>query len=114
MRPSIRKTMAQVLLLALLAGCTVGPRYDRPSAPSAPSYKELTGADDTDAGGWKPAQHNDAAIRGDWWQLFNDPQLNALEQQVNVSNQNIAASFAAFLEARTLVREARAADYPTL
>src|SRR5580658_3181784 len=114
MRPSIRKSMAQLVLLALLAGCTVGPKYDRPSAPTAASYKELTAADDTDAAGWKPAQPNDAALRGDWWQLFNDPQLNALEQQVNVSNQNIAASFAAFLEARTLVREARAQYYPTL
>jgi NodT family efflux transporter outer membrane factor (OMF) lipoprotein len=119
MRPSIRESTARLLALTLppltlLASCTVGPKYDRPSAPTASSYKELSAADDTDAAGWKPAQPNDAALRGDWWQLFNDPQLNALEQQVNVSNQNIAASFAAFLEARTLVREARAQYYPTL
>jgi NodT family efflux transporter outer membrane factor (OMF) lipoprotein len=114
MRPSIRKSTARLLLFTLLAGCTVGPKYDRPSAPSAPAYKELTAADGTDAAGWKPAQPNDAAIRGNWWELFNDPQLNALEQQVNVSNQTIAASFAAFLQARALVREARSQYFPTL
>jgi NodT family efflux transporter outer membrane factor (OMF) lipoprotein len=114
MRPLIRVSIARPLLLTLLAGCTVGPKYDRPAAPMAPGYKELTAADGADATGWKPAQPNDAALRGNWWELFNDPQLNALEQQVNVSNQNIAASFAAFLQARALVREARAQYYPTL
>ena len=114
MRPSTRESMARLLLLTLLAGCTVGPKYDRPSAPSAPAYKEATASDGTEVAGWKPAQPDDAAIRGNWWELFNDPQLNALEQQVNVSNQTIAASFAAFLQARALVREARAQYYPTL
>jgi NodT family efflux transporter outer membrane factor (OMF) lipoprotein len=114
MRPSTRESMSRLLLLTLLAGCTVGPKYDRPSAPSAPAYKEATASDGTEVAGWKPAQPDDAAIRGNWWELFNDPQLNALEQQVNVSNQTIAASFAAFLQARALVREARAQYYPTL
>jgi NodT family efflux transporter outer membrane factor (OMF) lipoprotein len=114
MRPSIREPMAWLLLLTLLAGCTVGPKYDRPAAPAAATYKELTAPDGTEATGWKPAQPNDAAIRGNWWELFHDPQLNALEQQVNISNQNIVGSFAAFLQARALVREARSQYYPTL
>jgi NodT family efflux transporter outer membrane factor (OMF) lipoprotein len=114
MSPSIRTVIAGPLLLALLGGCTVGPAYHPPAAPAAPAYKELAGAgSDTDAQ-WKVAQPSDTAIRGNWWELFNDPQLNALEQQVNVSNQNIAASFAAFLQARALVKEARSQYYPTL
>jgi NodT family efflux transporter outer membrane factor (OMF) lipoprotein len=114
MRASISEFTARLLLLTALAGCTVGPKYDRPAAPSAPAYKELSAADSTDGADWKPAQPNDAAIRGNWWELFNDPQLNALEQQVNVSNQNIAGSFAAFEQARALVKEARSQYFPTL
>jgi NodT family efflux transporter outer membrane factor (OMF) lipoprotein len=114
MRPSIRTIVVRPLLLALLGGCTVGPAYHPPAAPAAPAYKELTGAGSDADPQWKVAQPGDAAIRGNWWELFNDPQLNALEQQVNVSNQNIAASFAAFLQARALVKEARSQYYPTL
>src|SRR5579863_9078253 len=114
MRPSIRESIARLLLLTALAGCTVGPKYDPPAAPAAASYKELAAADGTLASGWKPAQPNDAAIRGNWWELFHDPQLNALEQQVNISNQTIAGSFAAFQQARALVKEARSQYYPTL
>src|SRR5579863_2652615 len=114
MRASIRKSTARLLVLTALAGCTVGPKYDPPAAPTAPTYKELAAPQGTDAADWKPAQPNDAAIRGNWWELFNDPQLNALEQQVNVSNQNIAGSFAAFEQARALVKEARSQYFPTL
>jgi NodT family efflux transporter outer membrane factor (OMF) lipoprotein len=114
MRASISEFTARLLLLTALSGCTVGPKYDRPAAPNAPAYKELTATDSTDGADWKLAQPNDAAIRGNWWELFNDPQLNALEQQVNVSNQDIAGSFAAFQQARALVREARSQYFPTL
>jgi len=114
MRASIRSIVARPLLLALLGGCTVGPAYHPPAAPAAPAYKELAGAGSDVDPQWKVAQPSDAAIRGNWWELFNDPQLNALEQQVNVSNQNIAASFAAFQQARALVKEARSQYYPTL
>jgi NodT family efflux transporter outer membrane factor (OMF) lipoprotein len=93
-------------MLSLLQGCTVGPPYHRPAVPSPPAFKE--------ADGWKVAQPKDEALHGDWWRLFNDPQLDTLERQVNVSNQNIAAAFAAFLQARALVKEARAQYYPTL
>jgi NodT family efflux transporter outer membrane factor (OMF) lipoprotein len=92
----------------LLAGCTVGPNYVRPAAmPVMPaSYKE--------ANGWKPAQPKDEAIKGAWWQVFNDPQLNALEEQVAVSNQNVLAAEAAFRQARALIQAAKAAYYPTV
>lgn len=114
MRASIRKLFGRPLLLALLGGCTVGPAYHPPAAPAAPAYKELAGSGSNADAQWKVAQPGDAAMRGNWWELFNDAQLNALEQQVNVSNQNIAASFAAFLQARALVKEARSQYYPTL
>jgi outer membrane protein TolC len=93
-------------MLSLLQGCTVGPPYHRPAVPSPPAFKE--------ADGWKVAQPKDETLHGDWWRLFNDPQLDTLERQVNVSNQNIATAFAAFLQARALVKEARAQYYPTL
>jgi NodT family efflux transporter outer membrane factor (OMF) lipoprotein len=93
-------------LLALLSDCSVGPAYKRPAVETPPAYKE--------AEGWKVAEPSDAALHGQWWELFGDPQLNALEERVNVSNQNIAAAFASFLQARALVKQAQAQYYPTL
>ncbi|HYK49606.1 MAG TPA: TolC family protein, partial [Terriglobales bacterium] len=98
---------ALVLSLALLSGCAVGPRYSKPTAPAPPSYKEVP-AD------WKTAQPSDQIARGKWWEIFEDPQLNALEEQINVSNQNLKAAEAQFRQARALVRFNRAAYYPTL
>jgi len=92
---------------ALLAsGCNFAPKYRKPSVETPEAFKE--------AAGWKPAQPKDDAHRGNWWEVFGDPQLNALEEQVSVSNQNIAAAFANFLAARAAVKEARAAYYPVL
>ena len=102
------RTVCALLLLApwYLTDCTVGPKYQRPAVESAPAYKE--------AEGWKLAQPGDAALHGNWWELFGDSQLNALEQQVNVSNQNIAAAFASFMQARAVVKEAQSQYFPTL
>jgi len=107
---------ATLLAIAILflAGCTVGPKYARPPAPVAPAYKELTPENFKDTDGWKQAQPGDATLKGNWWEIFNDTQLNALEEQVNVSNQNIAAAAANFLAARALVRQTRAQYYPTI
>lgn len=102
------------LSIAFLTGCTVGPKYARPSAAAAPAYKELTPENFKDTDGWKQAQPSDATLKGNWWEIFNDAQLNALEEQVNVSNQNIAAAAANFLAARALVRQTRAQYYPTI
>ncbi len=87
-------------------GCNLAPKYEKPSVETPQAFKE--------AAGWKQAQPNDAARRGNWWEVFGDPQLNALEEHVSVSNQNIAAAFANFLAARAMVKEARAAYYPVL
>jgi len=99
-------------MVLLLTACNVGPPYARPSAPVPPAYKEV-GAPNID-GEWKPAQPSDTASRGKWWEAYKDPQLNALEDQVNISNQNIAAQAAAVLAARALVREARTQYMPTV
>jgi NodT family efflux transporter outer membrane factor (OMF) lipoprotein len=109
---------AAVTVLAVyaifLSGCTVGPKYARPSAAAPPAYKELTPENFKDTDGWKQAQPGDATLKGNWWEMFNDTQLNVLEEQVSVSNQNIAAAAANFLAARALVRQARAQYYPTI
>jgi len=95
---------------AALCGCAVGPNYVRPTTPIAPAYKEQAGQEQ----GWNPAQPADLAPRGDWWALFEDPALSALEARVAVSNQNIAAAEAAWRQAEALVREQRAALLPAL
>ena len=98
----------------LLAGCMVGPKYHTPTAATPAAYKELTPADFKNTDGWKVAQPQDDALRGKWWEIFNDSQLNALEEKVNVSNQNIAAAAASFFAARAMVKEARAQLFPTV
>lgn len=97
-----------------LSACTVGPKYHTPPAPTAPAYKELTPDQYKDVDGWKVAQPKDDALRGKWWQIFGDPQLNTLEEKVNISNQNIAAATASFFAARALVKEARSQLFPTV
>ncbi len=93
-------------LLVLVSACSVGPDYVRPSMISPDAYKELDG--------WKFAHPRDGLARGPWWEIFADPQLNALEARVSISNQNLAVSEAQYREARALVREARAAYFPTV
>jgi len=100
--------------LCLLAGCMVGPKYHTPSTDAPAAYKELTPADLQQTDGWKVAQPKDDALRGKWWEIFNDPELNALEEKVDVSNQNIAAAAASFFAARALVKEARSQLFPTV
>jgi NodT family efflux transporter outer membrane factor (OMF) lipoprotein len=109
-----RATLCVAVTLCLLAGCVVGPKYHRPSTDSPAAYKELTPADFKETAGWKVAKPKDDALRGKWWEIFNDPQLNALEEKVNVSNQNIAAAAASFFAARALVKEARSQLFPTV
>ncbi len=102
-----------VLACLLLSACEVGPDYQKPAAASPPAYKESS---ETVAKteGWKPAQPRDAANRGAWWSIYNDPVLVGIESQVEISNQNLKASEAAFRQARALVSEARAGYFPVL
>ncbi|MGP0073177.1 MAG: efflux transporter outer membrane subunit [Bryobacteraceae bacterium] len=105
--------LALMMALLTLAGCSVGPKYVKPTTPAVPAYKEL-GAANVVEGNWKPAQPGDQAARGKWWEAFQDPQLNQLEDQLNISNQNIVAAAANVQVARAMVREARAQYFPTL
>ena len=91
--------------LTLLFACTVGPNYVKPTTEVPAAYKEMDG--------WKVAQPRDEIIRGAWWEIFNDPELNRLEEQVNISNQNVAAAEAQFRQARAQVQAARSAYFPT-
>ncbi len=108
----MRGAVAISFMTLLLAGCTVGPRYTRSSVPAAPAYKELPPPQFQEAGGWKPAQPADQRIRADWWQLFGIPELNGLEEQVNVSSQTLKIAEARFRQARALVRVNRSNLYP--
>jgi NodT family efflux transporter outer membrane factor (OMF) lipoprotein len=89
-----------------LTGCVVGPKYHQPVIQAPPAYKEV--------GDWKPAQPNDQSLGGAWWTVFQDSQLDALELQVNVSNQNLKAAEAQFRQARAVLRYYRADYYPTV
>ena len=105
----VRKPIAGsicALSMLLLAGCTVGPNYKRPPADVPPAYKEV--------GDWKPAQPNDENFSGNWWEIFQDQQLNELEEQVSVSNQNLKAAEAQYTQARAILRYNRADYFPTL
>ena len=95
-----------LLMAASLAACTVGPDYERPAAPSTAAYKELDG--------WKPATPREAASGSPWWSIYDDPVLDGLERQVEISNQSLKASEAAYREASAVVEEARAGYFPTV
>ncbi|MGC2299412.1 MAG: efflux transporter outer membrane subunit, partial [Acidobacteriaceae bacterium] len=101
--------------LALLTGCMVGPKYHMPAAPqaTAPNYKEST-VNFQDAEGWKVASPQDAMLRGNWWEVFQEPELNALEDQLNINNQNIKQYFEQYMEARALIAEARSQFWPSI
>ncbi|ACO34059.1 MULTISPECIES: efflux transporter outer membrane subunit [Acidobacterium] len=99
--------------LALAAtGCTVGPQYHRPSAPVPPAWSQSSAP--PPAGTWQHAKPSDAALRGDWWKLYGDRELNALEARVSVSNQTLQAAVDQYLAAREQVQEARSQYFPTL
>ncbi len=102
-------------LLAGLAGCTVGPKYHAPAPPqvTAANYKEST-VNFQDQQGWKVASPQDAMLRGNWWEVFHEPELNTLEEQLNINNQTIKQYFEQYMEARALVAEARAQFWPTI
>lgn len=92
----------------------VGPNYHRPAAPVPAAFKEPPTDNPEEINRWKPAQPNEAAVRGKWWEIYSDPQLNALEEQVNISNQNVMMAAAQFREAADAVRIARASLFPTI
>ena len=92
----------------------VGPKYVKPTAPMAPGFKEQPPESFKENGVWKPAQPGDQALRGNWWKIFGDPQLNALEEEVTLSNQDLKVAEARFRQARAMIRFNRSAEFPTI
>ncbi len=100
----------------VLAGCNVGPKYVKPPAPAAPAYKESAPSayKESVPGEWQPAKPQDEVLKGKWWEVFKEPELNALEDQLNIDNQNVARYFQNFMAARAQVREAQSQFFPTV
>lgn len=97
------------LTALLLAGCTIGPRYQRPVAPAPTAFKGLAGNDQ-----WKVATPSDGLMKGKWWEVFGDEQLNRLEEMITTDNQNVKQAEAQFREARATVLSQHANYYPTI
>ena len=105
-RGRLNRRIVSLALASLLTGCSVGPDYVRPTVITPDAFRETAG--------WKLARPQEDTIRGSWWEIFGDPELNALEQRVSVSNQGLAVAEANYRQARALVQEARAAFFPTV
>lgn len=115
--PSRRRLLGAAFLSGLFlfsTACMVGPHYKRPSAPVPPAYKEQAPPEFKEANGWKPAQPGDSLIKGKWWEIYNDPALNALEEMVAINNQTVLESEANYRVAAAATRVAHAALYPTV
>lgn len=102
----MRGDLLPILSGLILAGCAVGPKYQQPAVPTPAGYKEM--------GNWKTAQPSDQKLGGHWWEIFHDQQLDNLEQQANVSNQNLKAAFAQYQQSVAVVHYYRADYYPTI
>ena len=111
---NVEKNAQKILWLEVLlavavlqfGGCTVGPNYHRPLVVTPPAYKEI--------GSWKTAEPSDQKLARKWWEIFQDPRLNDLEEQIDVSNQNLKAAFAQYQQSRAVLRYYRADYYPTV
>ena len=106
--------IAALLCLVLSGGCSFAPNYARPVVQTPVAFKELAPDQFQEKEGWKTAEPKDHEVRGNWWEIFREAELNALEGQVTVSNQNIAAAFANFLAARAVVKQSRSQYFPTV
>jgi NodT family efflux transporter outer membrane factor (OMF) lipoprotein len=114
-RISISFAAGALGLAALLAGCRVGPKYRPPAPPTvtAPNYKEST-VNFQNQPGWKVASPQAAMIRGNWWEIYKEPELNALEDQLNVNNQNIKTFFDDYMAAQAVIAQARSLYWPQI
>lgn len=106
--PPVPIQLSLVLLVSFATGCSLSPKYRLPAMPIAPAYKEAITTDY-----WKPAEPRDNAVRGKWWEMYGDSQLNELEDQIDVGNQSIVAAAANYAAARALVRQIRAQYFPS-
>ena len=109
-----RMTIVTLTCVGLFAGCSFAPKYAKPSVQTPAAFKEMTPAQSSETDGWKTAEPNDDVLRGKWWEMFHEPELNAFESQVNVSNQTVAVALANFLAARAVVKQSRSQYFPTV
>jgi NodT family efflux transporter outer membrane factor (OMF) lipoprotein len=105
-RSSRTGAWAALSLILCVTGCTVGPNYHQPSAPTTPEFKSVAG--------WQPAQPDDQQIRGAWWEVYGDPELTSLEAKVSVSNQSLKVAGTQYTQARAMVQYQRANYFPFL
>jgi len=110
-----------LLVLTLLTGCKpVGPNYNRPGYEAPPAYKEAGASTvvvpppNPAGGGWQPATPSDGMLRGKWWEIYQDPQLNQLEERIAANNQSLRQALETYLAARDQVKAARSALFPSL
>lgn len=101
-----RSAFIACVVLALLSGCSLAPKYRPPPTPQVTNYKE--------AGDWVVATPSDATPRGPWWEAFGEPTLNDLERQLVESNPDLRAAVARFEQARGLAIQARSNIFPTV
>ena len=102
------------LTAIILQACVVGPKYHAPQTQAPAAFKEEQPPPNVPGVVWTNAEPQEGALRGKWWTIYNEPELNALEDRLNVSDQNIVAAFQNFEAARAVVRQAQAAYYPTV
>ena len=114
MRNQFQILGVSLLGLVLFKGCDKAPKYVKPSVATPAVYKEISPDAFKETKDWKFARPNDSEIRGKWWEMYNDPQLNTLEDRLNTANQNIALADANFRAARALVKESRSQYFPTV
>jgi NodT family efflux transporter outer membrane factor (OMF) lipoprotein len=116
MRPNPRAGQVGwiVLVCLVVAGCSFAPKYAQPSVQTPGAFKELTPAQFPQTDGWKTAEPKEDALRGNWWEIFGDSQLNALEEEASASNQTVVVAFDNFLAARAIVKQARSQLFPTV
>jgi NodT family efflux transporter outer membrane factor (OMF) lipoprotein len=112
--PFIVIGIVALLLGLLLAGCTVGPKYIKPTVPMTAAYKEEAPGSYNGFDQWQPAHPGDQISRGNWWEIFGDSELNKLEEQIAGSNQNLKVAEARYREARAAIRFNRASQFPTI
>jgi NodT family efflux transporter outer membrane factor (OMF) lipoprotein len=102
------------ITMLLIAGCKVGPNYKQPAAITAPAFKEAPADTSSANDGWRPGQPSDQTLKGDWWRMYQDTELDALEAQVNDANQTLKIAEANFRSARAAIGFARSSEAPTV
>jgi NodT family efflux transporter outer membrane factor (OMF) lipoprotein len=114
LKAGIRMTVGALVCLVLCPGCSFAPKYAKPVVQTPAAFKEAPPEQFKEAEGWKAAEPKDDTLRGKWWEMFHDPELNAFEGEVAVSNQSVAVALANFLSARAVVKQARSQYFPTV